>query len=220
MSGPRVLDFRMPPWKDELQQAVLLHARGGGLLAMPTETVYGFGCLAEEGAVDALLDLKGRAKIKPFIVLIPHSPGQSGLNWTPAAKELAQVFWPGALTLILEDREKRFPLGVRSPSGGVAVRVTPNPLAGWLVGSLGTPVVSTSANRPGGSPALTARQAAEAGKALGAGQELWVLDGGTLEPSEPSTIVDCTGLEPVVVRAGAIPINRLRCVVPRIDELT
>ena len=218
MSDPRILDFRAQPWADALERAVLEHARAGGLIAMPTETVYGFGCIAETAAVQELLALKGRTAEKPFLVLIPDMGGARDLRWTSVAKELAEVFWPGALTLILEDPEKSFPPGVRSPAGGVAVRVSPNPIAGWLVSALSVPMVSTSANLSGAPSALTALEAAKVGKAMGAGADLWVLDGGNLATSQPSTIVDCTGPTPLVVRAGAVPINRLRCVVPTIDE--
>lgn len=218
MRGPTILDFRMEPWESGLLNEVLNHARHGGLLAMPTETVYGFGCIVKEEAVRALSALKGRSEDRPFLVLIPAMAQAESLRWPPYARELAKVFWPGALTLILSDPARAFPPGVRSLEGGVAVRVTPNPLAGRLVEELGVPVVSTSANQAGEAPALTALEAASAGERLGAGPDLWVLDGGTLDPSEPSTIVDCTGSSPRVVRSGAIPIHRLRCVFPSIDE--
>ena len=100
----------------------------------------------------------------------------------------------------------------------MAIRVSPHPLASAVVTALGRPLVSTSANSPGGLPATTAAEALETARALGAGDEMWVLDGGPLSPSEPSTIVDCTGPAPVVRRVGAIPVNRLRCVLPEIHE--
>jgi len=136
--------------------------------------------------------------------------------WTPQAKEFARVFWPGALTLILKDPEHRFPTGVRSREETVAVRISPHPVARGVVEAFGAPIVSTSANPPGGVPALTAGEALETAIALGAKDDLWVLDGGPLDTSESSTLVDCSQPEPVVKRIGAIPIHRLRCVMPEI----
>ena len=102
--------------------------------------------------------------------------------------------------------------------GGVAIRVSPHPLAKAVVDAVQGPLLSTSANTPGGQPALSAQEAGTVAKELGAGNRLWILDGGSLEPSEPSTLIDCTREEPVVLRAGAIPVNRIRCVLPEIHE--
>ena len=216
--GPRLLDMR---WEDPDAGAlasVARHLQGGGLVAMPTETVYGFGCVPEEAPLSALRRLKDRGLDKPFLLLIPGIWAVPQLDWVPDARELAQVFWPGALTLILADRGGSFPPGVRGPEGGVAVRVSPHPLAGAVVRALGGPMVSTSANAPGGQAALSAREALMTAEGLGAGEDLWVLDGGDLPPSDPSTIIDCTGPRPMVLRAGAVPTHRLRCVLPEIHD--
>ena len=132
------------------------------------------------------------------------------------ARELASVFWPGALTLVLADRSGTFPPGVRGPTGGVAVRVTSHPVTRLLVEGLGLPLTSTSANAPGGPPAASRDEAIAVARAAGAGAELVVLDAGRLAESAPSTVVDCTGRTPVVVREGATPVHRLRCVLPGI----
>ena len=124
------------------------------------------------------------------------------------------MFWPGALTLVLQDERGLFPPGVRSPRGTVAIRQSPHPLARALVETLTEPIVSTSANPPGMPPALSAQEAWEAARGLGAGGDLLVLDAGTLDPSQPSTIVDCVGPEPVLLRSGSIPLTRIRCVLP------
>jgi L-threonylcarbamoyladenylate synthase len=207
---------------DEPDQAVLGlvagHLSEGGLVAMPTETVYGFGCLPEVSPLIELQRLKDRGPEKPFLLLIPGVEFVPELEWVPEALEFAEVFWPGALTLILSDPTGRFPAGVRSSKGGVAVRVSPHPLAKAVLTRLGGPLVSTSANGPGGLPALSAEEALAAAEGLGADHRLWVLDGGPLRPSDSSTIVDCTGSRPVIRRLGAIPVNRLRCVLPEIHE--
>lgn len=215
--SPRRVDLRGSGADDEALAPVVEHLRGGGLLAYPTETVYGFGCALDREPLAGLAHLKRRAETKPFLVLVPDADTTRGLAWTDEARELADIFWPGALTLVLSDPEATFPPGVRSDAGGVAVRVSAHPVAAALARGLGDGLTSTSANLPGVAPARDAREALAAARELGADARLWVLDAGTLPPSPPSTIVDCTGATPVVVREGAIPLDRLRCALPRID---
>jgi L-threonylcarbamoyladenylate synthase len=215
---PRLIDLRAGDPEQGVLREVVDHLRGGGLVGMPTETVYGFGCVPEGQPMRKLQELKDRGPEKPFLLLIPGPESVPELDWTHEARELAEVFWPGAMTLVLRDPRGRFPPGVRSPSGGVAIRVSPHPLAKAVVDELQGPILSTSANTPGGQPALSAKEALSVAKELGAGDRLWILDGGSLEPSDPSTLIDCTGKEPVVLRAGALPMNRIRCVLPEIYE--
>ena len=215
--GPRFVEVFGDPPNPGILGLVANHLRGGGLVAMPTETVYGFGGTLDDGPLTALQNLKGRREEKPFLVLVPGMGAVSDLLWTAPARELARVFWPGGLTLVLADVNGRFPPGVQSPRGTVAIRQSPHPVARGVLELLGEPIISTSANPPGGSPALNAREAGEAARALGAQEELWVLDHGPLGPSKPSTIVDCSGEQPVVLREGAVPLGRLRCVLPEVQ---
>ncbi len=152
-----------------------------------------------------------------MLLLVPDREAVSDLTWTPEAIELAEVFWPGSVTLVLADPGARYPEGVRGSDGSVAVRVSPHPLVRELVCGVGGPILSTSANRPGEAPALDAQGALGAALAAGAGEDLWVLDGGALEFSPPSTIIDCSGPEPVVLRQGTIPLGRVRCVLPGVQ---
>ncbi|RMH11381.1 MAG: Sua5/YciO/YrdC/YwlC family protein [Gemmatimonadetes bacterium] len=194
---------------------------GGGLVILPTETVYGFGTALVPEAVARLMAAKRRgrpdAPERPLLVLVGARDAEPAraLAWTPAAIELADVFWPGALTLVLADPGARFPAGVRSAEGTVAVRATPHPAARALVEAAGGALTSTSANEPGRPPAATFAEALEAARALGLDDVLGV-DGGTLPPSAPSTLVDCTGETPRVLREGAVPVSRLRCVLPEV----
>jgi len=215
---PRLLEMRWGEPDPAVLELVAEHLVECGLVAMPTETVYGFGCVPDLTPMRELQRLKDRGPEKPFLLLIPGVDSVPELKWVPEALEAAKVFWPGALTLILLDPTGRFPEGVRNSNGGVAIRVSPHPLAKAVVTTLDRPMVSTSANTPGGLPALTAEEAMETAKGLGAGDALWVLDGGALLPSDPSTIIDCTGTVPVVRRVGAIPVNRIRCVLPEIHD--
>lgn len=85
-----------------------------------------------------------------------------------------------------------------------------------LVERLGRPITSTSANLPRAAPATSAEEALGVAAEMAVGAELWVLDAGRLAPSPPSTVVDCTGPHSVVIRVGATPVQRLRCVLPEI----
>jgi len=213
---PRILDLRgTPPEAAELGP-VVEHVHGGGLLAYPTETVYGFGGACTAESVARLGALKRREEGKLLLVVVRGPDEVAALRWTEEARELARIFWPGAVTLVLDDPAGIFPPGVRSPKGGVAVRVSPHPLVAVILERLGVPLTSTSANVPGEPPARSGAEAARAAEALGAGEEMLVLDAGTLPTSGPSTIVDCTGARPVVLREGSVPLQRLRCALPDI----
>lgn len=215
---PILLEVRGDPPDPGVLAMVARHLDEGGLVAMPTETVYGFGAALREEAIRDIQRLKARGEEKPFLVLVPGPESVPELEWTPCARELAGIFWPGALTILLDDPGCRFPPGVRSAEGKVAIRWSPHPMAEGLLEALGEPLISTSVNLPGGVPAVTALEARETAVSLGGGADLWILDGGALPPSGPSTIVDCSGPEPIVVRAGSIPVNRLRCVFPELEE--
>lgn len=218
MTQPPVLDLRgTVPGADDLAPAVA-HVRGGGVLAYPTETVYGFGGLCTTGAVARVRALKRRAEDRPLLALIRGMEDAEELVWTEPARDLAAIFWPGAVTLVLSDPERIFPDGVRTPEGTVAVRVSPHPLVASLLDLLGAPLTSTSANAPGAAPALSGTEALAAIRALGGGEEVMVLDVGALPASGPSTVIDCTGPAPVVLREGTVPVSRLRCAVPEIHE--
>ena len=122
--------------------------------------------------------------------------------------------WPGPLTLVLPGGERRVPPALRGPEGGIAVRWTSHRALRRLILAHGDAITSTSANRPGVPPAMSAREIREQWGAAIARGALRVLDGGTLAPSEPSTVVDCTGRAPRVVRPGAIPAAVLRETAP------
>ena len=180
---PRVIDVRDTTRAAHTLDSVLEHVSGGGLLAYPTETVYGFGGVLTRSVIEGLVALKGRDRAKPMLLLVQDREAVSDLTWTPEAIELAEVFWPGSVTLVLSDPGVRYPDGVRGPAGNVAIRVSPHLLVRELVRGLGGPILSTSANRSGEAPALDAQSALGAAVAAGAGEELWVLDGGDLDLS-------------------------------------
>lgn len=206
------IPFWSPAEIDAALRGVIDHLGNRGVLAYPTETVYGFGTAVDHGSVEALVRLKGRPPAKPFLMLIgdPAQIGRLDLHLPTYAAHLAARFWPGPLTLVLRGGEGRVPARLRGPEGGVAVRFTPHEGLRRLLAAYGEPITSTSANRPGVPPAMTAGEIVDQwSEALHRGT-LHVLDGGRLSPSPPSTVVDCTGRRPRVIRPGVLSAAVLR----------
>jgi L-threonylcarbamoyladenylate synthase len=197
--------------------AVRSQLEAGRLVAYPTETVYGLGSAPRESALAELARLKGRPPRKPFLLLVSGRlmAEEWGLVFPPSARAMADYFWPGPLTLVLRGGEGRLPDELRGPEGGIAVRHTSHAGMALLVRLVGFPITSTSANRPGGPPAPgVARLESLFADAVADGL-LLVLDGGVLGNVPPSTIVDCTGPVPVLIREGALPRPELRRAVGR-----
>src|SRR5581483_332254 len=188
------------------------------VLAYPTETIYGFGGGIDRESVEALVQLKRRPPGKPFLLLIagPDMIERLDLRLPSYAANLVARHWPGPLTLVLSGGERRVPSRLRGPEGGVAVRWTSHPAIARLIRVHGEAITSTSANRPGVPPAKSAAEILDQwGDAVARGQ-LRVLDAGTLTPSQPSTVLDCTGRSPRVIRPGAIAASTLRESVPNL----
>ncbi|MEV8533235.1 L-threonylcarbamoyladenylate synthase [Streptomyces sp. NPDC051211] len=184
--------------------------RAGGLVAFPTETVYGLGANAEDpAAVGRIFQVKGRPPSHPLIV---HIGGAEQLDdWVedvPAtARLLAEHFWPGPLTLVLR-RGRRVPLEATGGLETVAVRVPDHPVALALLSAFGGGVTAPSANRFGSvSPTTANHVRAELGDAVD-----FVLDGGPCAVGVESTIVDTTGDTPSVLRPGGVTREDLEAV--------
>lgn len=225
MTGPTTLDSTVGA--DRLLPRIVGHLEDGGLLACPTDTVYGLGAAVDEEGVGRLSEFKARLPGKPFVVLLPELTGYPGawdeefrswgLELSADALALSRALWPGPLTLVVSDPAGRFPEGVRGPAGGVAVRICSHPFVRALLGRWKRPLLSTSANPPGESPAVTAIGLAERLSARPHADRLWIVDAGPLEPSRPSTLIDCAGNGCRVLREGAVPLERIRELVPRIE---
>jgi L-threonylcarbamoyladenylate synthase len=213
-------DLSIPFWSAEEVEAALrpalAHLEARRVLAYPTETVYGFGGAIDRESVDALVALKRRPPAKPFLLLIdgPDMLDRLDLHVPSYAANLMARHWPGPLTLVLPGGDRRVPARLRGPEGGIAVRWTSHPAIARLIRAHGDAITSTSANLPGVPPAQSAAEIVDQwGDAIARGV-LRVLDNGTLRPSQPSTVVDCTGRHPRVIRPGAIAAATLRQSVP------
>ena len=187
----------------------------GQLVLLPTDTVYGVAADAfTSTAVAALLAAKNRGRTMPVPVLIGEASTLAGLvlKSPPVVTQLAEAFWPGGLTLVVEHAPSlSWDLG--DAEGTVAVRLPDDDVARDLLRRTG-PLAVSSANRSGRPPATTAQQAIDQ---LGSHAAV-VLDGGPRTGSAASTIVDCTAPTPRVLRLGAIDLDRLREVVPSITD--
>ncbi len=193
-----------PSASPELDPAFLKRAvgilRDGGLVAYPTDTVYGLAVLpTDEQAVRRLFEAKKREldKAVPLLIASPGDLDGVASEAPKVARRLIDAFWPGALTLVLQKAE-----GFRSLAVGdtVAVRVPDHPVPRELARLLGAPITGTSANVSGGAETLSAE---EVRVQLGDAVDL-IIDGGRCSGGRPSTVVDCTSVTPRIVRAGAI----------------
>ena len=187
--------------------------RRNELVVMPTDTVYGIAADAfSPQAINLLLAAKGRGRDMPVPVLVSSRAMLEAVvaEVTDAAGKLADAFWPGALTLVLrETPHLAWDLG--EARGTVAVRMPDHPLTVALIEQTG-PLGVSSANRSGQPPATTAM---DARLQLGAAVAVY-LDGGAVTAPVPSSIVDLTGEEPRLLRAGALDVDALRAVVPEL----
>lgn len=204
----RVIPFRTVAEQQAAARGVAAYLRNGGLIAYPTETVYGFGCALTEPALAALAALKSRSEDKPFLILVLDTEIE-GVEWTPQALAMAREFWPGPLTLVLRAKPGVFPKYVADERNTVAVRATPHPGVRLILEALGGPMTSTSANLPGQMPATSLEQARAVLAEIAPVVDVWLLDGGTLPASPPSTIVDGSIQPPRLIRRGAIDIAQM-----------
>ena len=181
--------------------------RAGEIVVLPTDTVYGVGADAFSAeAVASLLAAKGRGREMPPPVLVPSVRTVDGLatDVPPWARDLIRAFWPGPLTLVFKAQSSlMWDLG--ETNGTVALRMPQDDIALAVLSEVG-PMAVTSANLTGQPPATTATDAASQ---LGAAVSVY-LDGGPTTSTEVSTILDCTGEEFVVLRAGAVTEEQLR----------
>jgi L-threonylcarbamoyladenylate synthase len=187
--------------------------RLGGLVAFPTETVYGLGARAfDTQAVSRVFAAKGRPLGHPLIAHVADAVAAASLArvWPDIAGRLASAFWPGPLTLVVE-RAAHVPAALSGGQDSIAVRVPSHCVARAILAALGEPVAAPSANRYQG---VSPTSASHVLKELGDRIDL-LLDGGACDAGIESTVVDVRGPTPRVLRLGAVglsPLRRVACV--------
>ena len=189
--------------------------RGGGLLAFPTETVYGLGArLFDPRALERLFSVKGRPRGRPFILHLAEKSMvfEVAASVPEVATRLMEAFWPGPLTLVLPARPE-VPMAVRGGGETVGVRIPAHPVALELIGSLGEPLPAPSANLTGRPSPTTADHVL---RDLGGKIEL-VLDAGPTGIGVESTVLDLSGGRPRILRAGAVAWEDLRPFLPDLE---
>ena len=183
--------------------------RAGGLVAFPTETVYGLGADATNAMATArIFEAKGRPTFNPLIVHVASIEAAAALaELTDLARTLAHTFWPGGLTLVLERRPQSGLCDLVSAGlTSVALRVPAHPVAQALITAAGRPVAAPSANRSGHVSATSARHVADD---LGCRVDL-ILDDGPSPLGLESTIIDARGPNPILLRPGAVPVEAIQ----------
>ncbi len=207
-------------------ECALSHLAADGLVALPTETVWGLAARAQSvAAVGRLRAFKGRHDDQPISVLIdqPQTLESLGFALGPTARAVVDAFWPGPLTVILPgSAESPFAAGIAGPTGAVGFRCSDHPLCGMFVRSalergLG-PVTATSFNHRGETPVRSRPQALLLAGAQGA-EHVRCLDPGPDDAlgEAPSTVLDLSGETPSVLRLGAIGEAALALVLDRIE---
>ena len=176
--------------------------KNGGIIVYPTETFYALGADPfNPVAIKRLFDLKGRPSSMPLSVIVKDAAmlGCITSNITPLAQRLMDAFWPGPLTIIF-DGLPSLPAELTASTGSVAARVSSDPVCCRLLDALDAPVTATSANPTGKPPASDASVVNE----YFDGRIDLLIDGGRLKEASGSTIVDCRGHSPIIVRHGMI----------------
>ena len=201
-----MLDCRDPQNRSDAITAAIDTVKSGRLIVLPTDTVYGLGADAfDSRAVASLLAAKGRGRDMPVGVLVGSWHTIAGLVYAvpDAAHELIRAFWPGALSLVVQQAPSlQWDLG--DARGTVMLRMPLQPVALEVLGKTG-PMAVSSANISGQPAATTA---AEAQRQLGDLVDVY-LDGGPSEQQAASTIVDLTGEAPRILREGPISAQRI-----------
>jgi L-threonylcarbamoyladenylate synthase len=198
------------PDDDAGRGAAIEVLRGGGVVALPTDTVYGIAvALKTPGGIERLFEVKRRPVDKGIALLLESAEQASTIGvMGPATTALAAACWPGGLTVVVGQRaDVRFPSVLTGGAATIGLRVPDHATPRALAHAVG-PLPTTSANISG---IPEARDASEILAQLGDAIDL-ILDGGVAHGGPASTVVDCTGDAPSVLRIGAIPVERLAAI--------
>ena len=187
------------PETEKIEEAAKI-LKNGGLVAFPTETVYGIAAVYDNAsAIERLYKVKNRPKNKPFTIHISRVEmiEKFGCETPPLVKTLIGRFWPGPLTVVLKVKGKKKTLAFRMPEGAIAIE---------LIERIGVPVVAPSANISGSKSPKTAEDVL---RDLDGKIDV-VIDGGPTKIGIDSTIVDATSFPYRILREGAIPATSIK----------
>lgn len=211
----------LPVDPEHPESSIILQAadviRRGGLVAFPTETVYGIGANALDAeAAQGIFNAKGRPAKNPLIVHLPHADAakQVALTWPEEAARLAERFWPGPMTLVLP-KKACVPATVTGGGQTVAVRVPAHPVAQALLNAVDLPIAAPSANR---SSRLSPTEAKHVLRDL-EGRINMLLDGGSTPKGIESTVIDLSVSTPRLLRPGMISVDLIESVLGKTLDL-
>ena len=207
----------IPPTADGIQKTASVLTQGG-LVAIPTETVYGLaGDATNDMTVAKIFAAKDRPSFNPLIIHVASiEQAKIYTIWNSLAQSLANQFWPGPLTLVLPQRPHSGLSRLATANlGSVAIRIPAHPIAQAVIGAVDFPLAAPSANASGNiSPTCAAHVVQSLGSRID-----FVLDGGSSNVGLESTILDLTGQSPAVLRLGGLDINRIEKICGKIISL-
>jgi L-threonylcarbamoyladenylate synthase len=197
--------------QQQVEQAITI-LKQGGIVACPTDTVYGVGAAINiEAAVERVYQIKGRphSRALPILLAEKYQLAEVAKIVPPLARRLADRFMPGALTIVLFKADSVSDI-VTGGLKTIAVRIADHPIPTAVVRGLGAPIVGTSANLSGSPSALTAEEVrAQIGDRVD-----MIIDGGRCPGGKESTIIDLTGEIPLILRQGPVSLEELKEVCP------
>lgn len=195
----------LPATDENIRRAAAL-VKLGNIVIYPTETVYGVGCAPTiPEAAKRICYLKGRADKHLPLACSDIEEARRIVEFNPAAERLAERFWPGPLMLILQAKVD-YSIWVTHGASTLGVRVPDHEVSRELARHSGGVIVSTSANKSGEPPTITASEAAEA---IGHGVDI-ILDGGRSPGGVASTIIDLSATSPWILRKGPITVDQIK----------
>ena len=214
MTGPRIVTV-----DDVALDAASEQLASGGLVVMPTETVYGLaGSTCDPGALEKIYRLKGRPENNPLIAHVLGAEEARGLvhGWNDCCDQLAERFWPGPLTIILQ-RDESVPSLASGGLETLAVRSPSHPVARALLTRFGHPISAPSANRSGDVSPTCAEHVLSDYLGVEEAGELMVLDGGPCDVGIESTVLDLSGPDPRILRPGILSTEDLAKVIGNVS---
>lgn len=190
-------------------EEIIAELKNGATLIYPTETCYGLGCDAtNKQAVDKIFAIKKRQSNKSVLVVVPEvSMIMPFISWTETLQNIADKYWPGALTVVVEVKDKNdFPTGVVNEDGTIAFRVTEHPLAAEISKNLKTSLVSTSANISSKESPYDIESVLQMFEHEEIKPDI-IIDGGTLPTRSPSTVIKIGDEKIEVLRQGEVVVE-------------